>query len=167
MARGVVTPHYPPVNVSAAYTGLDLEIAEQVIALGYTSWIASRPADARRAAESILPWLEALQRRAPRSPRTKQGLRLLARGHELLGALALDQLENETAISRFRQALTLSEELGDVNLIAAHMTELGDAYRRSDRKDLALALMEQAYERARHAERATRGYVLEMLAYSY
>ncbi len=68
--------------------------------MGYTSWLASRPDDARRAAESILPWLEAAQRRAPRSSSAKQGLRLLSRGYELLGALALDRLDNGSAIAR-------------------------------------------------------------------
>jgi len=37
-----------PINVSSAYTGLGMAIAEQVVSLGYTSWIASRPDDARR-----------------------------------------------------------------------------------------------------------------------
>jgi transcriptional regulator with XRE-family HTH domain len=62
-----------PTNVSGAYTGLDLEIAEHVIGMGYTSWLASRPDDARRAAQSVLPWLEAAQRRAPRSAHARKG----------------------------------------------------------------------------------------------
>lgn len=156
-----------PANLSGAYTGLDLEIAEHVISMGYTSWLASRPDDARRSAESILPWLEASQRRAPRSTQRHQGLHLLARGYELLGALALDRLENDTAISRFRRALTISEELHDDNLMTAHTTELGDAYRRKGDKETAIALMELALSRSQGTERATRGYVLEMLAYTY
>jgi transcriptional regulator with XRE-family HTH domain len=156
-----------PVNLSGAYTGLDLEIAEHVISMGYTSWLASRLDDARKAAESILPWLEASQRRAPRSTRRHQGLHLLARGYELLGALALDRLENDAAISRFRQALTISEELHDDTLITAHTTELGDAFRRKGDKETAIALMELALSRSQRTERATRGYVLEMLAYTY
>jgi hypothetical protein len=48
-----------PVSVSAAYTGLDVEIAASVVNLGYTSWIASRPDDARKAVQSVMPWLEA------------------------------------------------------------------------------------------------------------
>lgn len=158
------------VNVSGAYTGLDLEIAEHVIGMGYTSWMASQPEEALRAAESVLPWLEALealQRRAPRSAQAQHGKPLLARGYELLGALALDRLDNAAATSRFRQALTLSEELHDSNLLVAHMTELGDAYRRSGDTETALALMEAARSRAGSAERATYGYVLEMLAYTY
>ena len=62
-----------PTQFSAAYTGLDLEVAEHVISMGYTIWIASRPLEARRAVESILPWLEAAQRRAPISSHAKQG----------------------------------------------------------------------------------------------
>lgn len=156
-----------PVNVSAAYTGLDLEVAENVISMGYTSWIASRPDDALKAVQSIMPLLETLQRRAPRAAHARQGKHLLVRGHELLGALALDQLENDTAIAQFRRALTISEELRDTNLIVAHMTELGDSYRRKGDKETALDLMEGALARAQGIERATRGYVLEMLAYTY
>jgi tetratricopeptide (TPR) repeat protein len=156
-----------PENVSAAFTGLDGDLAERVITMGYTSWLASRPDDARHAVDSVLPWLEAAQRRAPQATHAKQGLRLLSRGYELLGALALDRLENDAAISRFRQALTISEELRDTNLIAAHMTELGDAYRRKGDTRTALALMETALSKTTHGERATRGYVLEMLAYTY
>ncbi len=156
-----------PVNLSGAYTGLDLEIDEHVISMGYTSWLASRPNDARKAAQSVLPWLEAAQRRAPRSAQKAQGLHLLARGYELLGALALDRLENDTAISRFRQALSISEELRDDTLITAHTTELGDAYRHKGDKETAIALMEVALAKSQGTERATRGYVLEMLAYTY
>jgi tetratricopeptide (TPR) repeat protein len=156
-----------PVNVSAAFTGLDLDIAESIVTMGYTCWVASQPHDARRAAQSVLPWLETLQRRAPRSPQAQRGKQLLARGNELLGALALDLLENDAAIAYFRRALTLSEELGDVNLLAAHLTQLGDAYRRKGDKETALVLMQSALERSTRAERATRGYVLEMIAYTY
>src|SRR5579875_251320 len=156
-----------PVQASAAYTGLDLEIAEQVINMGYTSWIASRPQEARQAVERVLPWLETMERRAPLSSFAKQGKHLIARGHELLGVLALDSLENDTAISQFRQALSISEEIGDQNLIAAHITELGDAYRRKGDKMTAISLMETALEKSPHIQRATQGYVLEMLAYTH
>lgn len=156
-----------PINLSVAYTGLDIEVAEHVITLGYTSWIASRPDEARQAVQSVMPLLDTLQRRAARSTQARQGKRLLARGHELLGALALDQLDNELAIAQFRHALTMSEELHDTPLIAAHMTELGDAYRRRGEKETALDLMEAALNRTQHTDRATRGYVLQMLAYTY
>jgi tetratricopeptide (TPR) repeat protein len=156
-----------PANLSGAYTGLDMEIADRVINLGYTSLLASRPDDARRAAESILPWLEAAQRRMPRATHTRDGLHLLARSYELLGALAIDRLENDTAVSRFRQALTIGEELGDPNLQAAYMTQLGDAHRRKGDKETALALMQRALATTHCAERATVGYVLEMLAYTH
>jgi tetratricopeptide (TPR) repeat protein len=156
-----------PINLSGAYTGLDIEIAERVITMGYTSWLASRPEDARHAVQSVLPWLETLQRRAVRSPQANEGKRLLARGYELLGALALDHLENDEAIAQFRRALTLSEELRDPDLIAAHTTQLGDGYRRKGDKDTALALMEGALANARAVSKATHGYVLEMLAYTH
>jgi tetratricopeptide (TPR) repeat protein len=156
-----------PVNVSGAYTGLDIEIAERVITMGYTSWFASRPENARNAVQSILPWLETMQRRAVHTPQAREGKRLLARGYELLGALALDRLENDEAIQQFRRALTLSEELRDPDLTAAHTTQLGDAYRRKGEKEAALAFMETALSNARAAERSTRGYILEMLAYTY
>jgi tetratricopeptide (TPR) repeat protein len=156
-----------PTNVSAAYTGLDMEIAARVIGMGFTNWFASRPEDARGAVQGIVPWLEAMQRRATRAPQALEGRRLLARGYELLGALALDGLQNDEAVHQFRRALTLSEELRDPNLIAAHMTQLGDAYRRKGDKPTALALMEAALGSERGIERATRGYVLEMLAYTY
>lgn len=156
-----------PVHTSAAFTGLDLEIGERIINLGFTSWLASRPDEARQAVESIMPWLEAAIRRAPISTSAKQGKHLLARGHELLGALAMDRMENDTAIAEFRRALTLSEELGDINLIAAHMTELGEAHRRKGNIELGISLMENGLKKAQGAGRATKGYVLEMLAYGY
>ncbi len=156
-----------PTQVSAAYTGLDLEIAEQVISMGYTCWIASRPQEARQAVERVLPWLETMERRSPLSPFAKQGKHLLSRGYELLGVLALDNLENDTAISQFRRALTMSEELRDPNLIAAHTTELGDAYRRKGDKTTAIALIETALDTSQQIQRATHGYVLEMLAYTH
>jgi transcriptional regulator with XRE-family HTH domain len=156
-----------PVNVSAAYTGLDLEMANHIIELGYTSWIASRPDEACRAVQSVMPLLDTIQRRGPRSAQAHDGKHILSRAHELLGALAVDRLDNDTAIAEFRHALTISEELHDTNLITAHMTELGDAYRRKGDKETAIDLMRGALERAGQAARATRGYVLEMLAYTY
>ena len=155
-----------PLNVSAAYTGLNIEIAETVIKMGYTSWIASQPDDARKAVQGVMPWLEAAQRRAGRSAIAIQGQHLLARAHELLGALALDQLDNDAAISHFRHAVTLSEGLRDENLIVAHMTQLGDGYRRKGDKELALDIMGGALARAQHALPATRGYILQMIAYT-
>lgn len=154
-------------NVSAAYTGLDLEIADRIVELGYSSWMASRPEEARGAVNSILPWLEAMQRRINRSTQASEGKRLLARGYELLGALALDRLENDEAVAQFRRALTTSEEIHDASLIAAHMTQLGDVYRRKGDSQTALALMEEALSRSRKTGQATRGYVLEMIAYTY
>jgi tetratricopeptide (TPR) repeat protein len=156
-----------PANVSGAYTGLDIEIADRVITMGYTSWFASRPESARTAVQSIVPWLETMQRRAVHAPQAREGKRLLARGYELLGALALDRLDNDEAIQQFRLALTLSEELRDPDLTAAHTTQLGDAYRRKGEKETAVAFMETALANARAAERSTRGYILEMLAYTY
>ena len=50
----------------------------------------------------------------------------------------------DEAISRFRQALTISEEVRDHGLIAAHMTQLGDAYRRKGDTEKALGLMQEA-----------------------
>jgi len=47
------------------------------------------------------------------------------------------------------------------------MTELGDAHRRKGDVPTALVLMERALEQAQAAGRATRGYVLEMLAYTH
>jgi hypothetical protein len=63
--------------------------------------------------------------------------------------------------------LTLSEELGDAHLISAHMTQLGDGYRRKGDKATALALMEQALAHTQQGDRATKGYVLQMLAHTY
>jgi transcriptional regulator with XRE-family HTH domain len=156
-----------PVNVSAAYTGMDLEIAEHIINMGFTSWIASHPDEARQAVETIMPWLEAALRRAPLSTHAKQGKHILARGHELLGALALDQLDNNGAITEFRHALTLSEELGDTSLIVAHTTELGDAHRRKGDKETGLAMMQGALAISNSVQRSLQGYVLEMIAYTY
>ena len=61
----------------------------------------------------------------------------------------------------------MSEELGDVHLVSAHMTQLGDGYRRKGEKATALALMEQALAKVAQSDHATRGYVLQMLAYTY
>ncbi len=47
------------------------------------------------------------------------------------------------------------------------MTELGDAYRREGNTETALDLMQVALRRTQETERATRGYVLEMPAYTY
>lgn len=154
-------------QLSSAFTGLDIEIAEQVIQMGYSSWIASRPGEAQQAVEKILPWLEISQRRTPLSGQIKQSQHILSRGYELLGILAMDRAENDTAIVQIRRALAISEELQDDNLIAAHITELGEAYRRKGNKDTAIHLMNEALNRTSHIEQATKGYVLEMLAYSY
>jgi transcriptional regulator with XRE-family HTH domain len=166
MLYGSTRSEIQPANISTSFTGLDLEIADHVVKMGFTSWVASQSTEARRAVESILPWLETTQRRAPLTSQLKQGKHILSRGYELLGVLALDQLENDTAISYFRRALAISEELRDTNLIAAHTTELGEAHRRRDDKETALALMENALS-YQGLDRATQGYVREMIAYTY
>ena len=68
-------------------------------------------------------------------------------------------MENDTAIAHYRRALTLSEELRDTNLIVAHMTELGDAFRRKGEKETAIDYMGAALGRADNTERSyTRLY---------
>ncbi len=71
-----------PVNMSAAYTGLDMEIAESLINLGYTSWLASRPDEARLAVRQLMPWLNVMQRRAIRPAQASQGRHIQSRAHE-------------------------------------------------------------------------------------
>jgi tetratricopeptide (TPR) repeat protein len=155
-------------NVSLAYLGLDEELAESIINMGYTSWIASRPNEAKKAVQQILPILESVNRH---NPSNKGNRYTLARGYELLGALALDRVDDESAYDsafiEFRRALALSEEIQDINLIAAHMTEIGEVYRRKGDLTKAIQIMESALALARKGEKTTIGYVLEMLAYTY
>lgn len=162
--KTAIAANEPP---SLAFVGLNFDIAESIINMGFTSWIASKPEEAKHAVQSVLPWLETLVRRSTALREQHEGKHLLARGHELLGALAMDQVDNAVAIAEFRRALTFSEELGDQNLIAAHMTELGEANRRKGNIDIALLLMQTALEISQQARQATKGYVLEMLAYTY
>ncbi len=60
----------------------------------------------------------------------------------------------------------MSEEIGDADLIVAHMTQLGDGYRRKGDKETALDLMRAALDRSQGIRRATRGYTLQMIAYT-
>ena len=157
----------PATNTAISYIGIDTAIAESVITLGYTSWLASKPNEAQRAVQTILPLLEAGQQRGLSARHAKDEKYTMARAYELLGALALDRMEYDTAITEFRRALTKSEEIGESNLIAAHMTEIGEAYRRNGDILSALDIMKSALTLARRNDKATLGYVLEMLAYTY
>jgi hypothetical protein len=77
---------------------------------------------------------------------------LLGHAHQSLGALAFDGLQFATAAEHFHTAHEVGVELGDADIIAAALTQLGDVARRQGRYGTALRLLTST---ERHATAAS------------
>ncbi len=92
---------------------------------------------------------------------------LVIRCHGLLGTIYLDALQNDSALYHYIQAHKFAEEIHDTNLTVTYLALMGDVLRQQDDKATALSYMENARDRAAHADRATLGHILQLLAYTY
>lgn len=81
----------------------------------------------------------------------RSALRLLGHAHQEAGESAFDRLDLGAAADHLRQAHEIGAELGDADMIANALIELGDLARRRRRYDQALRLLASA---ERHATAA-------------
>jgi len=91
-------------------------------------------------------------------------LRLLADGHLAVGETAFDRLELVDAADHFHQAHELGVELGDPDIIATALVQLGDVARRQRRYVTALRLLRAAERHAAPASALTRVRRSQLLA---
>src|SRR3989442_183067 len=144
-----------------------LDTAESMIDLAWEAWFASRPKKAAAELNRLLPKLE---QTLPISALALHQLRikeLIIRCHGLLGAICLDALENDTALFHYIHAHQLAAEMRDVNQTVTYLTLIGDVLRRQNKKLEAISHMEYARNQATAASQATRGHILQLLAYTY
>lgn len=145
-----------------------LESVESIINLAWEAWFASRPREAARPVNKLLPTLEQLAYSSTLPALyTLQAKHLVIRAHGLLGNICLDAAQNDPALFHYMQAHRFAEEIPDIDLTTTYLCLIGDALRRQNDKVGALHHMEQARDRASHASNATRGHVLQILAYTY
>jgi transcriptional regulator with XRE-family HTH domain len=85
-------------------------------------------------------------------------LRLLAQANEAMGELAFDRLRYADAAGHFHTAHQIGVELGDPEIIATTLTQLGDVARRQHRYSTALRLFDTAEHHA-----ATAGVFTQVL----
>jgi hypothetical protein len=107
-----------------------------------------------------------LGRTALTGRRFRPALRLLGRGHEALGDMAFDRLAYAEATEHYHQAHEIGVELGDPDLAAGAMIQLGDIARRrglhtaglrrlaAAKADVAAASMPTRVRRCQTAARA-------------
>jgi transcriptional regulator with XRE-family HTH domain len=100
-----------------------------------------------------------------REVRHRSALRLVGRAHEAMGDLAFDRLALAEATQHYHQAHEVGAEIGDPDLAAGAMTQLGDIARRRGRQRAALRLLgavaadvgaASVPTRVRHAQTAAR-----------
>src|SRR5579883_150713 len=148
-------------------TSEKLDQAESILNLAWEAWFASRPKQAMREAVKLLPGLERMLFLPLAALHVLRAKALAIRCHGLLGALYLDALQNDAAFYHYTQAHRLAEEIRDTNLIVTYLALIGDVLRRQNDKTGAISSMEQARDQGEHAAPATRGHVLQLLAYTY
>lgn len=91
-------------------------------------------------------------------------MRLLARGHEMLGKVAFDQLDYATAYGWFLKMQRLGEQLGDCDILELAAIHQGDLLRRRGDYDLAVQRLESASCYAPQATTAVEGFRQQTLA---
>lgn len=144
-----------------------LDSAESIINLAWEAWFASRPREATRVVNKLLPSLEKIAYSIYLPVQTLQAKKLAIRAHGLLGSVCLDASQNDTALFHYMQAHRFAEEIHDTDLVATYLCLVGDVLRQQNDQSGALSHMENARDLASHASNTTRGHILQMLAYTY
>lgn len=85
--------------------------------------------------------LAQLERAAQTARRERPTLRLLGQAHEALGEMAFDRLAFPEATEHYHQAHEVGVEIGDPDLAAGAMIQLGDIARRRGRHKAGLRLL--------------------------
>jgi transcriptional regulator with XRE-family HTH domain len=145
-----------------------LDQAESIINLAWEAWFASRPNAAARPVSKLLPELE----KTAYSPyllhtHTLRAKELVSRAHGLLGSVCSDALQSDTALFHHMQAQRFAEEIHDGDMVATHLCLIGEVLRQQENYAGGLSRMETARDKAVGASKATRGYILQLLAYTY
>lgn len=162
--QGVVAP---PVTIEDHSMSEWLDNAEIIIDLSWEGWFASRPSGAAHATLKILPRLDRIRLSNGPAIHTLRAQELAIRSHGLLGAIYLDAMQNDTAMHHYVQAQAIAEEIHDIDQATTYLALIGDVLRRKDNKLAAISRMELALGKAEHASRASRGHILQLLAYTY
>ncbi len=157
------------VNLSVLDLGVTdkLDSAESIIDLAWEAWFASRPREAARSVNKLLPSLEKIAYSLYPLGHTLRSKKLVIRAHGLLGSVCLDASQNDTALFHYMQAHRFAEEIHDVDLATTYLCLVGDVLRRQNDQSGALNHMENARDLASHASNTTRGHILQLLAYTY
>lgn len=158
-------------NVDLSLFGLSvtdtLDSAESIIDLAWEAWFASRPREAARAVNKLLPNLERVAYSPYPSVSTLLAKNLAIRAHGLLGTVCLDASQNGTALFHYTQAHRRAGEIHDIDMTSTYLCLAGDVLRRQNDQYAALNHMEHARDLASQASKTTRGHVLQLLAYAY
>lgn len=145
-----------------------LDHAENIINRAWEAWFASRPSVAARTVNKLLPGLEKTAY-LPYLPslhmlRAKE---LASRAHGVLGSVCVDALQYDTAFFHYMQAHRFAEEIHDEDLTVIYLCLVGEVLRQQNDRPGALSYMENARDKAANASNATRGHILQVLAYAY
>lgn len=144
-----------------------LDSAETIIDLAWEAWFASRPREAARSVNKLLPDLEKIAYLPYSSSYTLRAKNLAIRGHGLLGSVCLDALQYDTALFHYTQAHRFAEAIHDADLTSIYLCLMGDTLRQQHDLSGTLSHMENARDLASDASNAARGHILQLLAYTY
>ena len=144
-----------------------LDYAESIINLSWEVWFASRPQQVTKEVNRLLPGLEKIAHSLYQPIHTLRAKELSIRAHGLLGSVCLDALQNDTSFFHYMQAYKFAEEIHDVDLATTYLCFVGEVLRRQNDQSGALSYMENARDLAINASKATRGHILQLLAYTY
>ncbi|GLV57533.1 hypothetical protein KDH_43690 [Dictyobacter sp. S3.2.2.5] len=144
-----------------------LESAEIIINLAWETWFASRPREVARTMNKLLPGLEKIAYSFYPAIHTTHAKKLAIRAHGLLGSVCSDALQHDTALFHYMQAHRIAEEIHETDLMATYLCFIGEVLRHQNDQASALSHMENARDLAYNASKATRGHILQMLAYAY
>lgn len=145
----------------------ELDHAESIVNLSWEAWFASRPARAGQEILKLLPRLDRIRHSNTAAIQVLRAQHLTIRSHGLIGALCLDRMENDSALYHYTIAQGIAADIHDLDQETTYLALIGDVLRRKDEKLTAISRMELARSQAAQASRATRGHILQLLAYTH
>lgn len=161
--------HATSVDLSVLDLGVTdkLDSAESIINLAWEVWFASRPREIARTINKLLPSLEKIAYSLYPPAHTLRAKELVIRAHGLLGCVCSDSLQIDSAFFHYMQAHRFAEEIHDKDLTTTYLCLVGEVLRQQKDSPGALRHMENARDLASSASHATRGHILQLLAYAY
>ncbi|HTI14781.1 MAG TPA: helix-turn-helix transcriptional regulator [Dictyobacter sp.] len=163
----IPTPVQPQEGDNALFSAL-LSPAQTTIKLSWLVWHGNSAPEIHQQLQDLIVQLETALT-LYRGQFVKQALELQAYAHEMLGSMAFDQLDLQTASYHYQEMYDIGEELQHPDLITLASVHQADILRKRNRLETALSRFTAAEEQkwVEHASLHVQGLFYQVRARTY